>query len=137
MNAIITFAELTGYVSNHYGITLSFSKVSENVVKIDYTQNLFIKKINVSVNITIDEITDDTVSLTYNGGIGIDMMIAGALSVLKNKLPEPADGIVSREGHQLDINLSKLPHTQSLIKNVRLNKIIVNDDNLEVQATLK
>lgn len=137
MDITITFTELSKYISEHYGKILTFEKVSENELRILYSQNLFIKTIQVPVNITIDGVRHPAVCITYNGGFGVDMMIAGALTFMKAKLPELTNVIVSREGHRLIIDLSQLSQTKALVDNVRLNEILVRDDRLEIKAALR
>lgn len=137
MNITITYAELSKYISEHYGKALTFGRVSEKEMCVSYSQKMFFKTIQVPVNISIDEVKDDAICVTYNGGFGIDMMIAGALSFMKAKLPELASVIVSREGHHLDIELSQLPQTRTLVENVRLNKILILEDKLEIKASLR
>ena len=137
MNITLTFAELSKYISDHYGKTLTFGRVSEKEVCVSYSQKMFFKTIQVPVSITIDEVKAEAICVTYNGGFGIDMMIAGALSFMKAKLPELANVIVAKEGHQLSIELSQLPQTKALVENVRLNEILVLEDRFEVKAGLK
>lgn len=133
MNITITFAELSKYISEHYGKALTFGRVSEKEVCVSYSQKMFFKTIQVPVNINIDEVKEDAVCITYNSGFGIDMMIAGALSFMKAKLPELANVIVSRESHHLKIELSQLPQTKALVENVRLNEIIILEDIIEIK----
>lgn len=98
---------------------------------------MFFKTILVPVNITIDEVKDYAICVTSNGGFGIDMMIAGALSFMKAKLPEMANAIVSKEGHHLCIELTQLPQTKALVENVRLNDIFVLENRFVLKAELK
>lgn len=137
MNINISFAELSEYIKSHHGKGISFSKTSEKEVCVSYSQNLFFKRVHVPVNISIDEVKPESVLITYNGGFGIDMMIAGALSFLKAKLPELTNVIVSKEGHQLSIELSQLSQTKALVENLHLNEIFVSDDLFEIKATLR
>lgn len=137
MNITISFAELSEYIKSHYGKGIAFSKTSEKEVCVSYSQNLFFKTVQVPVSISIDEVKPESILITYNGGFGIDMMIAGALSFLKAKLPELTNVIVSKEGHQLSIELSQLSKTKALVDNLRLNDIVVHDNHFEVRASLK
>ena len=137
MNISISFAELSEYIKDHYGKTLTFGRVSEKEVCVSYSQKMFFKTIQVPVNITIDEVKAGAICVTYNGGFGIDMMIAGALSFMKAKLPELANVIVAREGHQLSIELSQLNQTKALVENMRLRDILVCDGHFEIKATLR
>ena len=74
-----------------------FFKKHQKKKCVSYSQNILFKTVHVPVCISIDEVKAESILITYNGGFGIDMMIAGALSFLKAKLPELTSVIVSKE----------------------------------------
>lgn len=88
MKISISFAELSDYIKGHYDKLLTFSKVSDKEVCVSYSQNLFFKTVQVPVSLKIEDVKADSVIITYNGGFGIDMIIAGTLSFLKAKVPD-------------------------------------------------
>lgn len=137
MKITISFAELNEFINAHYGKQLTFSKVSDKEVCASYTQSLFFRSIQVPVNLKIEDVKTDSVAIAYNGGFGIDMIIAGILSFLKSKVPELADVLVSEEGHCIRIKLSKLPQTAKLVEAASLGEICVVEDGLIVEASLK
>jgi len=137
MKISISFAELSDYIKGHYDKLLTFSKVSDKEVCVSYSQNLFFKTVQVPVSLKIEDVKADSVIITYNGGFGIDMIIAGTLSFLKAKVPELADVLVSEEGHRLRIELSKLPQTATLVKTISFNEISFTENGLIVDTSLK
>lgn len=137
MKISISFAELSDYIKNHYNKKVSFSKVSDNELCASYSQNLFFKIVQVPVSLKIEDVKADSVAITYNGGFGIDMIIAGTLSFLKAKVPELASVMISEEGHRIRIELSKLPQTAALVKNIALNEIRLGENGFTVDASLK
>jgi len=137
MNIEITFAELISYIKERYDKSLNFSKTSDKEVCVSYEQNIIFRTVQIPVSISIDEVKDDAVSITYNGGFGIDMMIAGALSFMKAKLPELSNVLVAREGHQLRIELSQFRQTKAIIENVSLKEILIHEDRFEIKVNLK
>lgn len=137
MNIEITFAELSRYIKEHYDKSLNFSRTTDKEVCVSYEQNIIFRTVQIPVSLSIDEVRDDAVSITYNGGFGIDMMIAGALSFMKAKLPELSNVLVAREGHQLRIELSQLSQTKAIVENVRLRDILIHEDRFEVKVNLK
>lgn len=137
MKFTISFTELSKYIAEHYGKTLSFGRVSKNEVCVSYSQKMFFKTMQVPVNIIIDEVKDETICLTYKGSFGIDLIIAGALSFLKSIIPELANVVVTGEGHRLRIELSQLRQAKALVENIRLDEILVEEDGFEVKGALK
>lgn len=137
MKISISFAELSGYIQKRYDKQVAFSKVSDKEICLSYTQNIFFKTIRIPVNLRIEDVKADSLSITYNGGFGIDMIITGAITFLKAKLPELANAISSEEGHRIRIELSKLSQTAKLVKTISLNEITVAENGMKVDALLK
>lgn len=137
MKISISFAELSEYIKTHYDKQLAFSKVTEKEVRAAYTQNLFFRSVQVPLDLKIEDVQADSVAVTYNGGFGLDMIIAGTLSFLKAKVPEMANALVSEEGHRIRVNLSKLPQTTTLVETVSLKDISVAENGLIVEASLR
>ena len=137
MKISVSFAELSDYIRKHYDKQLTFAKVSDKEVRASYKQNLFFRSVQLSLNLKIEDVRADSVTVRYSGGIGIDMLIAGLLSFLKNKVPEVADALVKEERHRIRIELSRLSQTTVLMETIALREIYVNDNGLTVEASLK
>ena len=137
MKISISFAELGDYIKWHYDKQMTFSQVSDKEFCASYSQNLFFKTIQVPVSLKIEDVKADSIAITYNGGFGIDMIIAGTLSFLKAKVPELANVLVSEEGHCIRIELSKLPQTAKLVEAIAFNEISFTENDLIVSASLK
>lgn len=137
MKTSISFAELSDYIKKHYDKQLTFSKVTDKEVRASYTQNIFFHSVQIPLNIKIEDVRADSVTITYNGGFGIDMIIAGTLSFLKVKVPELANALVSEEGHRIRIELSQLPQTATIVEVLTFKEISVTETGLIVETALK
>ena len=137
MTLSISFAELHKYISDHYKKDFSFSYVSEKEFTVTFTQRVLIKDVHLSVNIHIDEVKPSEVVITYKGGMALDMIISGALSLLKDKLAELAQGITTEENHHIRINLAKMEKAKAIVKNLSLEDILLEPESLKVKAALK
>lgn len=137
MTINLSFSELSDYIKNHYEKTLVFSKLPDNGVCITYEQHVLFRTIQVPLNLNIDDVHEDTIAITYNGGFGIDMIIAGVFAFIKTKLPELSDALISEEGHRICIKLSKIRQTASLVNVFNLQNIIFTNDGLEITGLLK
>lgn len=137
MKISISFAELSDYIKKHYDKQVTFLRVSDKELCASYTQNLFFKTMQVPVSLKIENVKADSVAITYNGGFGIDIIIAGTLSFLKAKVPELANALVSEEGHRIRIELSKLPQMTKLVETMAFNEISFAENGLIVDVSLK
>lgn len=137
MKINISFAELSAFIKAKTGQTITFSQGKENVICVGYEQNILIRTITIPVDITIMSVEPERVRVMYNGGIGIDLIITGLLSFLKNAVPNFFKGISVEEKHCIGIDLSNIPQTKDAIEHVALQKIRILSDSIEVTATLK
>lgn len=133
----ISFAELRDYIKTHYDKSLTFSRVSEKELCASYEQHILFKTVQVPVSISIENVTPTSITISYNGRFGIDMIIAGAMAFLKAKMPELSDTLVPEEGHCVRIELSKLNQTKALIEALVLKEIHFLDNAVQVTASLK
>lgn len=81
------FQELNSYIKGRFDKPVTLSCVNEKEIRMTYTQNILIRNININVDLHIDEVTDDSIVLTYDGAMGLDMLISGALSFQKITSP--------------------------------------------------
>lgn len=137
MNLYLPFGELSEYISRHFGKTVTFERAEVNEFRVAYSQKVIFRTVQIKVNIAIDKVRDSVIGLTYNGGFGLDMMIAGALTFAEAKFPELAKAIVVSEGRGMTIDLATLPQTRALTENLRLDDILIREDGFEVKASLK
>ena len=137
MEIKLSFEELKAYVQEHYGQTLVFSKAGENTLCVAYSKRVLIKTVQVPVNITIEEVTPTTVTVSYDGKVlGLALIIGGALKAAKSLMPELTEAISTGEGHRITIDLGRLKQTMSLVKAVALRAIHIHDDSIVISASL-
>lgn len=133
----ISFTELNDYIKCHYKQTLSFSRISANEVKISYEKKIIVKTISVSVNLVIENVESDAVTIAYSGNFGIEMIIAGVMAFIKAQIPELSNTLVSEEGHQIRILLSNLEQTKALVDAISLEDIEITETGIQLSASLK
>jgi intracellular septation protein A len=136
MTISITFLELKDYIKRHFGKIVNLSKVSDHEVCISYTQKILFKTVDVPVNVSIDNVGSSSIWVTYDGGFGIDMIIAGVLVFIKGKYPELNDVLKSEDNRQLCIDLSSMSNLQTLFEKVEMTGVSVREDHFEVRMAL-
>ena len=133
----ISFTELSDYIKCHYKQTLSFSRISAKEVKISYEKDIIVTTINVPVNIIIENVESDAVTIAYSGNFGIEMIIAGVMAFIKAQIPVLSNTLVSEEGHQIRILLSNLEQTKALVDAISLEDIEITETGIQLSASLK
>lgn len=103
---------------------------------ISYTQKIIFKTVDVPVNVSINNVGPSSIWVTYDGGFGIDMIIAGVLVFIKGKFPELNDVLKSEDNRQLCIDLSSMSNFQTLFEKVEMTGVSVREDHFEVRMAL-
>lgn len=137
MEIFASYIELNAYVGEkfHQPITVYFK--SEKEVKVTYTKRILIKDVNINVNIRIDEVKVDAVTLTYDGPFGLDTIISGVLSFFKSQFPELSAGIHPEEEHRIRVNLAEIEKAKPAVENIALRAITPCEDGIRIEFGLK
>ena len=102
-----------------------------------YTKRILIKDVNINVNIRIDEVKSDAVTLTYDGPFGLDTIISGVLSFFKSQFPELSAGIHPEEEHRIRVNLAEIEKAKPAMENIALRAITPCEDGIRIEFGLK
>lgn len=136
MEVFVSFEEMHGYVNRHYGKNVTFSKVADKEICVTYLQKILIKDIPIPVDIHIDDVKRDSLTITYKGGLALDMIISGVLSFLKSKCPELCQGITTMDNHRIKVNLADIEKAKPVVENVAIGDILVEKSGLRIILTL-
>ncbi len=137
MEIFAPFQEVNEYVEAKFHQPISLSYVSENEVKVSYTKHFLFKDRSASIGITIEEVTADSIVISYSVGYGFDSIVSGALTFLTGKFSELSAGIHPEEGHIIRVNLSEIEKAKALVENISLRYIRADESGLRVGVGLK
>lgn len=137
MELFATFQELNTYVQGRFDKPVSLSCVNEGDIRVTYTQRVVIKDVKINVDLHIDEVREDSVELTYSGGMGLDMLISGVLGYFKSHFAELSAGIQPEENHKIRINLSEIEKAKAAVENIALKYIKAEEQGLKIGFSLK
>ncbi len=132
-----TYPELNVYVAKRFKQPIWISYVGEKEIKVTYTKRILIKDLKINVNLRFDEVKEDSVTVTYDGAFGLDMIISGALSFFKSQFPELSAGILPEDHHRIRINLNEIEKAKPLVQNVTLHDITATEEGLRILFSLK
>ena len=137
MELFMPFEELNSYVKERFGQRVALSCVNKRVLRVTYIQRIIIKDVNINIEITIDEVKDAAVEVTYDGALGLDMLIGGALTFFKNAMPELSQGIHPGSNHKIMINLAEIEKAKPVVENIALRYISVEPNGLKIGFDFK
>jgi hypothetical protein len=85
MELRLTYQEISDLIEKKAGRALPMMYGGPHTVRITYDVNVLFKTANVGIDLTVDQIVDSDIYLSYNGGAGIDFMIRQAINMAKSR----------------------------------------------------
>lgn len=137
MEIKISFAEIGSYVKEHYGKTVTVSHKSARELRVGYGKSALLKLMSVGVNIGIDKVESSAVTVSHGGGLGVDVVVAGALTYLRNKMPEISNGITPLKDNHIRVDFSAIDRTKPVFEAIALRDVKVLEDAILVTLRLK
>lgn len=136
MKLAITYAELQDYVAGHFKKNVNLGYVDEATVSVSVPINVFGFTKLVSINIIVKKIEGTDLFLSYDGKMGIDMLVSPALSYAKKLVPGKADWVELMPGNILKLRLGDIDKLQKVFEKLKLNNIFFEQGNIVVDASL-
>ncbi len=134
MQIRVPFDELTSYISSHYGKSTNFSYVKSDTVNISTAVDMMFFSKEVGINLTIDKIEGEDLYLSYNNGLGVDLLIKGVLKFVQ--MSSYGNLIEEKNGNKLVVHLGRIDQMRELFENMSLNNISFSKDGVVFLASL-
>ncbi|MDE6084655.1 MAG: hypothetical protein K2G11_09235 [Muribaculaceae bacterium] len=137
MEVFVSYDEMHEYVGSHYNKEVLFAKAGEQAVRITLVQSLKIFDTKVSEKLHIDEVTKDSVTVSYKGGFMKDMVISAAIGYIRGKNADLNAAIITEDGNRVEVRLSKIGQLKSALERIALRAISVEDAGVKISVALK
>ena len=136
MKLAITYSELQDYVANHFHKTVNLGYVDGATVSVSVPIKVFGFTKSVSINIIVKNIEGTDLFLSYDGKMGIDLLVSPAISYAKKLVPEKADWVEQMPGNILKLRLGDIDKMKKVFEKLELNNIFFEQGNIVVDASL-
>ena len=83
MKLAITYAELQDYVASHFHKTVNLGYVDETTVSVSVPIKVLGFTKSISINLIVKKIEGTDLFLSYDGKMGIDLLVSPAISYAK------------------------------------------------------
>ena len=134
MNIQIPYNELSGFVRDRFNQNLVMNFVDEKTISIGKEIRVAMLSKLVSVNLTVKQVSGNDVTLVYNGGMGLDLLVKAALKYFKEKM----GGFVEElDGNTLVVHLQKIEQLKDALKTVALGGLSFDKTNANVQVQMR
>ena len=128
MNCVITYEEISDFIEKKFKIRPMFSSINRNILNVSYKPMAFMPSIDVKF--VIDEISDDSISISYDCGAAAALMIAGVVTYLKENIPNGVD--VNTTDRKVKIYPQQIEQVEKVLEYVALSDIVFDDDSINI-----
>ncbi|WP_337634071.1 hypothetical protein [Prevotella sp.] len=136
MKLAITYTELQDYVASHFHKTVNFGLVDEATVSVSVPIKVFGFTKSVGINIIVKKIEGADLFLSYDGKMGIDLLVSPAISYAKKLVPEKADWVEQMPGNIVKLRLGDIDKLQKVFEKVELKTIRFTSERIEADIAL-
>ncbi len=136
MKLSISFAELQDYVSIHYHKELKLNYVDGSTVEVATPVKVFGFSKSIGVNLIVKGVEGTNLFLSYNGKMGIDLLVNPAISFVKKFVPEKTEMIQMLSGNVIKISLNDVAQLKKVFEKMTLQTISFEPDCLVIDAKL-
>lgn len=122
MEIRLTYQEISELIEKKAGRALPvFYGGDPHMVRVSYDVNVLFKSASVGLDLTVEEVSDGNITISYNGGMGIDFMVRQAINMAKSR--PGGELIEALDGNRILLALSKNQQAGSLLDHVTLRDI--------------
>lgn len=121
MELRLTFAEISELIEKKAGRPLPVMYGGPHTVRVSYDVNVLFKSASVGIDLTVDQIVDSDIYLSFNGGAGIEFMVRQAVNMAKSR--PGGEFIEPLDGNRILLALSRTQQAGSLLEHVTLRDI--------------
>ena len=136
MKLSITYAELQDYVASHFHKTVNLGFVDEATVSVSVPIKVLGFTKSISINIIVKKIDGTDLFLSYDGKMGIDLLVSPAISYAKKLVPEKAEWVEQMSGNIVKLRLGDIDKLQKVFEKVELKAIRFTPEHIEVDVAL-
>ena len=130
MSLQIPYKELETFVLKMYNQQVKLGFVDEKTINI--TKKVVIK--DATVNISVDQIAGNDISLSYQAGFGIEWIIKGVLMWFKETISGFVDEL---EENKLLIHLDRIERLNNMLEKIEIKAVNFDDLNANVAFRVK
>ena len=125
MKLQIPYKELEAFLMKKYDQKVKLSFVDEKTISV--TKRVVIK--DATINISVDQVAGNNISLSYQAGFGIEWIIKGALMWFKETIK---DFVEEQEDNKLLIHLDKINQIGGMLDKIEILDITFDEVNANV-----
>lgn len=136
MKIAITYAELQDYVAGHFHKTVNLGDIDGATASVSIPIKVLGFTKSVSINLIVKKIEGTDLFLSYDGKMGIDLLVSPAISYAKKLVPEKAGWVEQMPGNIVKLRLGDIDKLQKVFDKLELNNIFFEQGNIGIEMSL-
>lgn len=133
MNVQLSYNEILDYVKNRFKVEPTVNAVDSKTLRVMYKMNRFVP--TVSIDLHIDEISKDTVALSYSCSNIVHGLINGVVGFVQDRIPREQIEI-STDNKTVLVHLDKVEQLKKVFDVVVPTDINFGDSAAEISLAL-
>mgnify|MGYP001083592600 CR=1 FL=1 len=134
MKLSITYAELQDYVADHFHKTVNVGYVDGDTMSVSVP--IKVLGFTKSISIIVKKIEGTDLFLSYDGKMGIELLVSPAISYAKKLVPEKAGFVEQMPGNIVKLRLGDIDKLQKVFEKVVLKGIRFTPESIEADIAL-
>lgn len=136
MVVTITYIELQQYISLHFRKVLECKYVDSSTVAVSTPIKVMGFTKNVWLNLRFEKVEGTDLYLSYDGKLGIDMLVNAAISFVKKFVPEKTELVEPQSGNVIKLRLGDIDKLEKVLDKVELKSIFFEQDKVGIVFNL-
>ena len=132
MKLSITYAELQEYVASHYHKNVNLGYVNESTVSVSVPIKVLGFTNQISINLIVKKIEGTDIFLSYEGKMGIEMLVTHAVSFAKKLVPEKSDWIEVLADNVIRLRIGDIDKLKKAFEKVELKSICFEQEKASI-----
>ena len=124
------------YVASHFHKTVNVGYVDGKTVSVSLPIKVLAFTKFVSINVGVEKIEDTDLYLSYDGKMGIDLLVSPAISYAKKLVPEKAGWVEQMPGNIVKLRLGDIDKLQKVFEKLKLDNILFEQGNIGIEMSL-
>ena len=137
MIVTLTYTELQQYINLHFGKTLECKYVDSSTVAVSTPVKVMGFTKNVGLNLRFEKVEGTDLYLSYDGKLGIDMLVNAAISFVKKFVPEKTELVEPLAGNVIKLRLGDIEKLEKALEKIELKSIFFEQNAANIEFFLK
>ena len=132
MNLEVYYSEITEFIERKYNKKIVITRSAEGGIKLETKLLEFLPSLSLVINVV--DIKKDCIQLSYDGSIGVPLVINGVVKIFKDVIPAGFD--VDTDHRTIKLYPLQIKQLQKALEYVSLSDVVFADDAIEVILSL-